>query len=77
MIPADLLRYLPPPPPDPLYKRAEAAEYVGLKPHTLAVWASNANTSGGAQPIPFLKRGRSVRYRKSDLDAYLAKCRVE
>ncbi len=45
---------------------AEAAEYLGLKAATLNKWRVY-----GAGP-PFLKVGRLIRYRKSDLDAYLA-----
>jgi hypothetical protein len=35
---------------------------------TLAVWRATKR-----YPIPFLKLGRLVRYRKRDLDAYMAK----
>jgi excisionase family DNA binding protein len=51
---------------DPLYSRNEAARYLGLKPHTLVVWAVE-----GKHDLPFSKIGRSVRYRKSDLDAFI------
>jgi excisionase family DNA binding protein len=45
----------------------EAAEYVGTRPHTLEVWRAS-----GRYKIPFVKVGRLVRYRRADLDAWLA-----
>jgi excisionase family DNA binding protein len=51
--------------------RREAAEYLGVKPQTLAIWAS-----AGRYRLPFHKLGRSVRYSKDDLDAFLARRRV-
>ena len=45
----------------------EAAEYLGFQPQTLAIWRTT-----GRYGLPFLKLGRLVRYRKSDLDAWLA-----
>jgi predicted DNA-binding transcriptional regulator AlpA len=53
---------------DPLYSRPEAAAYLDLVPQTLAVWKCN-----GKYSIPVVKIGRLVRYRKSDLDAFLAR----
>lgn len=44
----------------------QAAEYLGLKPQTLAVWRST-----GRYSIPFVKVGRNTRYRKADLDKFL------
>jgi excisionase family DNA binding protein len=44
----------------------EAAEYLGLKAATLNKWRVH-----GEGP-PFIKVGRLIRYRKADLDAYLA-----
>lgn len=49
-----------------LLTREEAAAYLGLKPQTLASWVVRRI----AGP-PFIKVGRSVRYRKSDLDKWL------
>ncbi len=51
-----------------LKTRAEAAEYLGLKPQTLSVWAST-----GRYSLPFVKVGRLVKYRQSDLDEFLAR----
>lgn len=51
-----------------LLTRTEAAEFLGLKAQTLACWATTGRNS-----LPFIKVGRrSVRYRKSDLQAFLA-----
>lgn len=48
--------------------RKEAAAYLGLSnPHTLSVWAAT-----GRYKIPFIKVGRKVFYRRTDLDNFLA-----
>ncbi len=47
--------------------RPQAAEYIGCRPQTLAVWALT-----GRYSLPMVKVGRCVRYRKSDLDRWLA-----
>jgi len=46
--------------------REEAAEYLGIKPNTLASWAH-----GKRFGLPFFKVGGAVRYRQVDLDAWL------
>ena len=45
----------------------EAAEYLGFQPQTLAIWRTT-----GRYDLPYLKCGRLVRYRRADLDAWLA-----
>lgn len=45
----------------------QASEYLQITVGTLAVWRTNKTYS-----IPYLKCGGRVRYRKSDLDAWLA-----
>ena len=50
-----------------LLTREQAAAYLGLAPQTLAVWAIT-----GRYSLPTIKVGRCVRYRQSDLDAWLA-----
>ncbi|MCG9697185.1 helix-turn-helix domain-containing protein [Shewanella sp. Isolate11] len=45
----------------------DAANYLGVKPETLDVWRS-----AGRYAIPFVKVGRRVFYRQSDLDAFIA-----
>lgn len=46
----------------------QAAEVLGAKTTTLAVWRST-----GRYNLPFVKVGRLVRYRVSDLAAFLAR----
>lgn len=46
--------------------RREAAEYLGLSPTTLEVWAST-----GRYSLPFVKVGRRAFYRRSDLDKWI------
>ena len=53
-------------PTDPLLSRREAATYLGVKPATLEIWACT-----GRYDLPFVKIGRTVRYRQSHLDAWL------
>ena len=51
-----------------LLNREQAAAYLGVSPRTLAVWKST-----GRYDLPVVKLGRRiVRYRKSDLDAFIA-----
>jgi excisionase family DNA binding protein len=49
-----------------LLTNEEAAAYLGLKPGTLDVWRSTKRYC-----LPYIKVGRLVRYRKSDLDRFL------
>lgn len=60
------------------YERTAAAKYVGLKPRTLAIWASKTfrKKNNGKTPIPFYKIGSRVFYLQVDLDEYLRSCRV-
>ncbi len=51
-----------------LLTRREAAAYLGVCEQTLAVWKCTKRHS-----IPCIKIGRLVRYRKADLDAFIAK----
>lgn len=44
----------------------EAAAYLDIKPHTLAVW--RWKSTGPA----FIRVGRRIRYRQADLDTWLA-----
>jgi excisionase family DNA binding protein len=50
-----------------LLDEKQAAEYLDLQPATLAVWRST-----GRWRLPFIKMGRYVRYRRSDLDSWIA-----
>lgn len=51
---------------DPLLDRKSAARYLNLSPGTLAVW--DCTKRYNLNPI---KIGRSVRYRKADLDKFI------
>jgi excisionase family DNA binding protein len=46
---------------------AAAAKVLGVPPGTLAQWRSS-----GRVPLPYLKLGGVIRYRRSDLEAFLA-----
>jgi excisionase family DNA binding protein len=54
-----------------LLSTEEAAEYLGVMRGTLEVWRCMRRYN-----LPFLKIGRCVRYRRSDLDAFLESCVV-
>ncbi len=49
----------------PLLSRHSAADYLGVKPQTLA-----AGHSLGRYNLPVVKVGRSVKYRLSDLETF-------
>lgn len=49
-----------------LLTRKEAADFLGLSEGTLAVWKVTKR-----YPLPVIKVGRLVRYRESDLIAFL------
>ena len=55
-------------PQDPLLSPLETAAYLNVSKQTLAMWRST-----GRYRLPFVKVGRMVRYRKSDLDALLVR----
>ena len=44
----------------------QAAEYLGIKPQTLANWRST-----GRYGLPYLRAGRLIRYRRDALDRWL------
>ncbi len=52
----------------PLLTRKQAAEYLGLEPRTLDVWACTKRYN-----LKFIKVGRLAKYRKEDLDDFLAR----
>jgi len=49
-----------------LLSNNKAADYLGITPATLDVWRCTKR-----YPIPFIKVGRLVKYRQSDLDEFL------
>jgi len=54
-------------PPEALLDRKTAAKYLGISPGTLAVWACTRRYPN----LKHIKVGRSVKYRRSDLDKFL------
>ena len=52
--------------PSDLLTAAEASEVLGVREQTLAVWRSS-----GRYSLKFVRCGRLIRYRRSDLDAWL------
>ncbi len=49
-----------------LLSNKEASAYIGVLPGTLESWRYSKR-----YPIPFIKVGRLVKYRQSDLDIFL------
>ena len=49
-----------------LLTREQAAQYLGVTPRTLAVWACVKRYS-----LPYVKVGRLVKYRRAELDAFI------
>lgn len=54
-----------------LMNRTEAAEYLGIKPQTLAVWACTHRYN-----LPYIKVGRLVKYSRDVLDRFVAERQV-
>lgn len=46
----------------------QAAAFLNMAPGTLAIWRST-----GRYAIPFVKIGRLVRYKRTDLEAWIEK----
>lgn len=53
-------------PDNGLFTEQQATEYLDLKPGTLGVWRCTKR-----HDLPYIKIGRNVRYRVSDLDDWL------
>lgn len=51
-----------------LLNRREAAAYLGVAEQTLAVWKCTKRYN-----LPYVKVGKLVKYRKQDLDEFIAK----
>lgn len=52
--------------PSGLMNPEQAAEYLSIKPATLAVWRST-----NRRKLAYVKVGGQVRYRRADLDAFI------
>ena len=53
-------------PRDALLNETQVAELLGIRSSTLQVWRSTRR-----YPLPFVKVGRSVRYRESAVQAFI------
>ena len=53
---------------NPLLTRDQAAQYLGVKSTTLAVWACTKRYN-----LSFVKVGRLCKYRLADLDAFITR----
>lgn len=51
---------------DELLPTREAATILGIKPGTLEVWRSTRR-----HPLPFVKVGSAIRYKRSDLQKFI------
>lgn len=51
---------------DSLLSRQETADLLGVEKHTLEVWATTKRYN-----LPYIKVGRLVRYRMSDIRSFL------
>ena len=49
-----------------LLSTIEAAEYLGIKPQTLAVWRSTQRYD-----LPYIRCGAAIKYRLADLERWL------
>ncbi len=47
----------------------EAGKHLGVSPHTVRAWTRERR-------IPFFRCGRRIVFAKSDLEAFLARCRI-
>lgn len=54
-----------------IFSRKEAAAYLKISPSTIANWACQKKFV-----IPYFRVGRSVRYRKCDLDEFIQRGKV-
>lgn len=54
------------PDPEALLDAREAAKYLGVRKGTLACWRCVKR-----YPLPYVKVGKSIRYKRSDLDAFI------
>jgi excisionase family DNA binding protein len=51
-----------------LLSRKEASAYLGISEQTLAIWKCT-----GRYNLPCVKIGRLVKYKRTDLDAFIAR----
>ena len=53
--------------PRQLLTEKQAAERLQLAPRTLSKWRCTQS-----EPLPYVRVGRRIRYRRSDVEAYIA-----
>ena len=56
---------------DDLLDERGAAAFLGVAPQTLRHWRAHAR-----RPLPFVRIGRAIRYRRADLAAFVEAQRV-
>jgi hypothetical protein len=61
----------------PVFDTPEAAGYLRMSVPFLRAGRTRGKVGNGLPPPPYIQVGRSVRYLKSDLDAWLAARRVD
>jgi excisionase family DNA binding protein len=52
--------------PNQLLNEAQTAELIGVSPQTLSIWRCS-----GRYRLPYIRCGRLIRYRRSDVEAWL------
>jgi hypothetical protein len=67
----------PPPFPPEWFEEDEAAAYIGMSVPFLAMGRITGDIGNRTIPPPYYKLGKRVKYRRADLDAWLAERRVE
>lgn len=55
-----------------LFSEKQAAIYLSIHPRQLANDRATANVSGTNPRYPYVRLGRTIRYRKADLDGLIA-----
>lgn len=62
---------------DVLIGEDEVAKQLGFSPQTLRTWRRRVKLGQKAPNLSCFKIGTSVKYRKSDVDAFIESCRVK
>lgn len=60
-----------------LLDETDSAKYIAMSVAYLRADRTRGATGGRTPGPPFLRLGRTIRYRRDDLDAWLQSCRVE
>ena len=54
-----------------LFSEIEAAHYLGVSKHTLRKQRSDGERDNHMPIVPYIQLGRSIKYIKEDVDAYI------